>query len=784
VVVLDAETITAPPGRAWCAAWTVQVDDALRSWLAAVEPRGGVAVVALGGYARRELCPASDVDLLLVHDHWPRDRLEALVQGLCYPLWDAGLAVGHAVRTGREAVRAAEDDITTATALTDRRLVAGDVGLFEDLASRAARWARRTRARLLPDLAAANAARHTRAGAYPGMLEPHLKDGAGGLRDVHSLRWAAGALLGDAGLDPLVGARYLGAQDRRRLTAAADALLAARCALHAAHGGGARHGSTVDVLRLDLHDDVAGRLGLDEADTLLREVGLAMRTVAHIADRTWPRLLADARDRRRRVRAAPVPLADDVTLVDGLVEIAPAASLAQDPALGMRVVAAAARSGTHVGRATVTRLQRELNGTRELPWSEDVRAHLLDVLRAGRRGLGALADADHLGLLQAHLPAWPTVRGRRQRNPFHRYDLDTHGAQTVAELMELAAGEHGALWQGLDDHELVLLGAWLHDIGKAWPGDHSVVGAHHAAVWVTAMGFGEAGARRVAGLVRDHLLLPQVAAGRDLDDPAEIMAVAARVGDVQSLDALYLLSLADARATGPTAHSPWRDALLATLHARARSALTTGAPAATRSPNDAAGGRDDAVSEPYWAIRPGPADGVHTIVVRARDRHALFADCAGVLAAAGAVVLDARADTASDGLAQDRFVARLPDGLDHAALGADLDAALRGALDVPTAVARRERRRSQAPPVAVPAAVTVEVAGDGRVTRVEATGPDAPGALYRLASVLSGAGLDIRGARVTTLGATVRDVFFVQGPPDPVDVAALRAQLCAALTRG
>ncbi len=268
----------------------------------------GVAVVALGGYARRELCPSSDVDLLVLHARADRDDLADVVRRLCYPLWDAGLQVGYAVHTPESAVRAAADRIETATALVDRRLVAGERGLLDDLAARVAAWQRRSAPRLLADLATAQAARRARAGRRPGMLEPHLKDGAGGLRDLQGLRWAAAWLVGEANLDALVTAHYLGAGTRRDLGEAGRTLLAARCALHLVRGR--RAGTEVDRLRLDLQDEVAARLGMADGDELLRAVGLATRTVARAADRTWPLLLEDARAGRRLRRpppAAPAP---------------------------------------------------------------------------------------------------------------------------------------------------------------------------------------------------------------------------------------------------------------------------------------------------------------------------------------------------------------------------------------------------------------------------------------------------------------------------------------------
>ncbi len=813
---LDPDAIDLAPGPDWCRAWTAQVDEALHAWSAEGEQRG-LAIVALGSFARRELCPASDVDLLLLHAGWGRADLSDLVQRLCYPLWDAGLQVGHAVRTPAEAVAAAGDHLDTATALADRRLVAGDSGLLDDLASRAGRWLRRNAARLLTELAEADAHRHLRAGDRAGMLEPHLKDGAGGLRDLHGLRWAAACLLGEAGLDPLVSAQYLGAAGRRELALAGHTLLSARCALHLARGAGGRPGSAeLDRLRLDLQDEVAARLGLDAGEKLLREVGLATRTVAYFAERVRPLLIEDARGGRRRLRARSArggrPLGPGLSLLDGAVAVEDGFQLVAS--LGLRAVAAAGRRGVRLHRHSAERLRREIADAGTLPWDEPAREALLDLLRAGAGALPAFADADFLGLLPAHLPEWARVRGRPQRNPFHIYDLDTHLHQTVAQVVDL--GQGAALPEGLADPDTLLLAAWLHDVGKAWPGDHSVVGARVADEWLRRMGFGERRAERVARLVRHHLLLPDAAQHRDVDDEGELRRVADAVGDVEALDALYLLSLADSRATGPTAHSPWKDDLLRELHARVRrvfrsepgpvlpGAAEVAAEVRGRGAEsflEAADARylatagaeqvlvhaelatpPPAVGELRASVRPGPVAGTVTLSIAAGDRRGLIADCAGVLAAADAEVLDARAFTVK-GTALDWFVVR-PRGaaIDQDRLISDLERAAAGALDVAAAVADRERRRDARPrPLA--ALVPVEIGFDlrGDVSRIDIRGPDAPGLLYRLTRVLTDTGLDLIGARVATLGPDVRDIFFVRGAAT-TDLTALTASLRTAAT--
>lgn len=825
--------VAAPAGPGWAREWAARVDAGLRECLNSTDGAGGgIALVALGSYARAEVCPASDIDLLLLHDGRPQGDLEELVRRVCYPLWDAGLSVGHAVRTPKDAVRSAGERIDSATAVIDRRLVAGDAGLLDEMAARSARWLAKAGPGLLERLAAADAERHGRAGDQAGLLEPELKDGAGGLRDLQSLRWAAGCLLGEPTLDALVGARYLGAADRHELADAYDVLLGARCALHLARDGGkpGRPGGDADRLRLDLQDDVAALLGLDDGDVLLHQVNLAMRAVAHVHARAWPLLLNDARGGRRRRKAAPKTVADGVLLVDGFVELDPESRVSRDASLPLRACAVAAREGTHLGRASSMRLRRELEQIGQLPWDERSREALLELLRSGARALPVLADADHVGLLGALLPEWERVRGRPQRNAFHRFALDLHGFQAVAELTRIAAGaldeRHARLWAELSDRDVMLLAALLHDVGKAWDGDHSIVGADVAARWLRHMGFSEQRARTVSTLVRHHLLLPDTATRRDLDDEAEIARVAAEVGDVETLDGLYLLSLADARATGPAAWSPWKDQLMAQLHRRARrmldgkaattdtvdtlldearrrlgdlggdvqerelQALLTGLPRRYLRAADSRQLVEHATlllplpgeGELRAHVRPGPAHGTSVLSVVAADRRGLVADLAGVLAGHGITVLDARAFTRADGVALDWFVVRPARQQAEPAwenVIDDLRRAADGRFDVAGHVARRERRRDVRPRVATlmdEVEVRFEHTDDGPM-RIEVHGPDAPGVLYRLARVLADQGLDLVGARVGTLGPEVRDVFFVRAAEPAPDRGMLAALL-------
>ncbi|MGI9015867.1 MAG: [protein-PII] uridylyltransferase [Euzebya sp.] len=805
---LDTGAVDAPAGRPWSLQWTALVDAALHHHLRQFEaaPRdrvGGVALIALGSYARRSLCPQSDIDLLLIHDGWPHEDLQSLVQAICYPLWDAGLSVGHAVRTTKEAIRATGDRVDTATALTERRLVAGSQGLADDLSARMTRWLRRNGGTLATQIVQADGERRRLHGGTPGALEPDLKDGTGGLRDLHSLRWAGAIVLGGApGLDPLVGARYLGADDRTRLATAGEALLRARCALHLV--GGRNVGN---ALRLDLQDEVAAHLGLADGDELLREVGLATRTIAHLHARSWPVLLQDATRGRRRHRPGPRPVDEGVVLVDGLIQVEGDALMAADPSLGLRAVAAAARQQTVVGRHSAIRLRREIEHSGGLEWDDAARRSLLQILRSGRDGLAAMGDADYLGLWDAYLPEWQRVRGRPQRNPLHTFDLDTHAMQATAWLADIVAGgldpRHAEIFDAMADPDAVVVGTWLHDVGKAWPGDHSESGETVARQWAGQMGFSEDCADRIARLVRLHLVLPDVATQRDIEDPQEVERVAIRIGDVETLDGLYLLTLADSRATGKAAWSEWKDLLIRQLYSSVRSVLLSeeDGPGGTNDQDVVlraaarAGGQEETMrglvagvparylrsaspeqlavhdqlvsrhgDQLVTDLRPGPVPSTMVLSLVAKDRHGLFSDTVGVLSAHRVSVQQARIFTHAGGTALDWFVVSPPPQIDWQAVVADLIRAEAGQMDVADAVNRRERARDVRPPVlAEPVGIRVTTSTSGGVTRVEVCGPDSPGVLFRVSRILADLGTELQAALVATLGPEVRDAFLVTG---------------------
>lgn len=811
-----------PPGRAWCHAWSDEVDAALITLATPVLTQHRITVCAIGGYGRRELCPNSDVDILLLHDRLPEDALAEAVRQVIYPLWDAGLTVGYAVRDRREALGAA-DDLDAATATVDLRPIVGDAGLAQLVRSEVIRRLRRRPHRFLSALRDADHTRWTKAGDAAEVLEPDLKNGAGGLRDIQSLRWAAAALVGTPGLDPLVPAGYLGAPDRPRLAAAEDALLTARVALHLVE-------DRTEVLRLDLQDAVAAAIGIEDdgpmqlaPHQLLTMLTLAARTVDHVHRRAWALIDADVRRGKRRRGRPTEQLVDGFELVDGVLRL-PADLDLDDHAMPTRLLRALTDSGALLDRGSAAQLRdraeryADHGASAGWGWSDASRDRLLQVLWRGEVALPALFELDEVGVWTALVPEWTPVRGRPQRNPYHRYALDRHLWHAAAALGDLVRRETWAAetLSEVGDREGLMLGVLLHDVGKAFGEPHSLTGGPVAATLARRMGARESTVTLVERLVRLHLLLPDSARKRDVADPALAEEIAAQVGDRATLACLHLLAVADGRATGPTAWTDWTASLVASLVTKVRAVLEQthpdevgdGAVVTARDAQELApelGSSADEVrdhlarlSSRYAAAvspravvrhalmartRPTPTevrtrvtpgeddpdgfDGIDELDVVALDSHGWFAKVAGVLALHGGSIVAADAFSRDDGLAVDTFKVQRPEGAGGswwARVEGDLADAAAGRLAVRARVTRKartdERRVAKLPEV--PTTVEVQEDPAGRSTVVEVRTLDRIGVLYAIATALAELELEIVVARIATIGHEVADVFFLR----------------------
>ncbi|GAB3172502.1 [protein-PII] uridylyltransferase [Micromonospora palomenae] len=731
------------------------------AWLGSLVPeREGIALVAVGGLGRRQCAPHGDLDLVLLHAGVP--GVDELAASLWYPIWDAGVRLDHSVRTLAEALSVAQDDVKVALALLDARFVAGDRALADTLIRTAADHWRRTAVRRLPALREITESRWRTHGELAFLLEGDLKEAAGGLRDVGLLRAIATAGITDA-LRPAVRAAHL-------------RLLDTRDALHQ------QVGRRVDRLVAQERDGVAGLLGLrqsppggsddahqsapvaSDGDVLLRRVAGDARTVSHALDDAWRAADRLRSGRRRGGDGRPVrrPVARDVVEHDGELVLARTAIGARpDPSLSLRIAAAAATTRLPIARATCEWLAAYCPPL-PAPWPPAARAALITLLGAGPGLVPAWETCDRYGLIDGWLPEWPRLRSLPQHNPVHRFTLDRHLVQTAYE-----ASRHT---RDVDRPDLLLLGAFLHDIGKGLPGDHSTVGAPVAEAVAARIGLPAPEAALIGTLVRLHLLLPDVATRRDLDDPVTIAGVAERVGDTTTLDLLHALVRADAAATGPAAWSDWKGRLVAELVARVRTALDTGALPAPPAPDP--------------ALVAGPLPVVHLtedrVSVAAADRRGLLATVAGCLALHRLEVLAADASTV-DGraLVECRVQPRYGLAPDPIALSADLRRAVNG--DVSVTQRLRGRALAARGEGAAPRVVWHREAATDAVL-LELRAADAAGLLYRVTCALDEAGAQVRAARISTLGGDVVDAFYlVGGWPSDADRARLEAAVLAAV---
>ena len=709
-------------------AWLTEIFNAAT---AGEKKRDDIVLIAVGGYGRRELAPHSDLDILLVHKSVK--NIGDIASKMWYPIWDGGIKLGHAVRTPKETIQLCSTDLDTATALVTARVIAGNQKLGDELISEASSSWKKNGRQWLVQLHRRIIERYAKDGEVAFLLEPNLKEGLGGLRDIHALQWAV-----DAGLE-------LSSDDRRQLTRCNDILLRVRVALH-------RHvGRANEILRLEDQAPVAPMAGYATDDQLMAAIAEVGREVAWIADEAWAQLDPPA-DR------SPIaqPLAPGVHLLNGEIHLDDAVNVADDPTLLLRVATAAARLGARIDRASLNRLG-ESSPQWPDPWPAGASDDLVALLLEGEAAIPVLESLDQRNLLVRVLPEWASVRSKPQRNAFHRYTVDRHLWQTVANAAELV---HRVVRP-----DLLVLAALFHDLGKGYPGDHTEVGIELFAEIGTRMGMSESDQRIISLLIEHHLLLADTATRRDLSDDATITMVAGHLQSTVVLDLLHALTQADSLATGPSAWSDWKAELVALLVERARHVL---------------GGGD--MTEVMWRLFPDAsvlelmATGeieIRTqpdrVTVVSPDKPGTFSRVAGVLSLYNMDVLGAEAHSDEQGMAASEFRVSSQHGdIDWEPIENNLRLALSGRLALDSRLADRaaNARPRRATSALAPAAPTVRFddSASSNATFLEVRAPDMVGVLHRITKAIADCGLDIRHARVLTLGNEVVDSFYVREP--------------------
>jgi [protein-PII] uridylyltransferase len=735
-----------------------EADARLRGLLDKATPDGtGIALVGVGGYGRRELSPQSDLDVLLLHAPGRTD-VPAVAEQVWYPLWDAGVRLDHSVRTLADIDEAADADVRTVLGLLDARHVAGDPTLTLQLRSRVlARWRARARHRM-PELREEGRVRAARAGDLAYAAVPDLKESRGGLRDGVVLRALVASWLVDVPHAEL---------ERCRVE-----LLAVRDALHLVTG---RPGDRVPP---EVVHDLAALLGVADTTTLQRRVRGLGRRMTHLSTLTWHRLdaradpvVATGRDggtdaasaasaaSRSGVRARRpmlLPLAPGIARSGGEVVLDRRARADRDPLLMLRAAAVAAEQGLMLAPATASRLARQTPAPRP-PWPRPARDLLVRLLGAGASLVPVWETLEEVEALGEVLEEWEGIRLLPSASPVHRFTVDRHSIEACVQAADLM--------RRVDRPDLLLVGALLHDLGKARPGDHSQTGAPIARDVALRWGFSAADADLVGGLVRHHLLLAHTATRRDLDDPATVELVAARVGSPRFLDLLAALTEADARATAPAAWSAWRSGLVRDLVARVRAVLVDRAvPAGAEPWPQVPVGRARVTAQ--------PVDHGSVLTVGAPDRVGLLAAVSAAVTLSGLAVRSARAGV-RDGTAWSRWEVGDPH-VDASGVRQRLLAVLDGTLptDRLRPPAGRSRPRVQARPD-----------DSDRATVLEVRDSDWLGLLHTVCACLAGLGIEVRSAHMETLGPQAVDVFYVGEPGAGPLSAVRRAAAVEALTR-
>ncbi|MGM0412069.1 MAG: [protein-PII] uridylyltransferase [Pseudomonadota bacterium] len=804
----------------------------------------GPTLVAVGGYGRGELHPGSDIDILILlpeGEEPPREALETFLT----LLWDVGLEVGQSVRTVAECEQEARADITVATNLMEARPLAGDPVLFRAMreATGAKRlWGGRAFFEAKWD---EQIARHRKYFDAAYNLEPNIKEGPGGLRDIQMVGWVAKRHFGADSLADLVDHGFLTAEEHAELVTGQHFLWRVRFGLHLLAG------RREDRLLFEHQRTLAERFGYRDDDRRL--------AVEHFMKAYYRTITGLSRLNEMLLQlfqeeilladdpAEPFALNEHFQARRGFLEVRDPTLFERHPCALLELFLVMARNpqlqGVRAHTIRLVRRHRHLIGA-EFRTDPEARRLFLEFLRQPRGVTHELRRMHRYGILGAYLPAFGAIVGQMQHDLYHVYTVDEHTLFVVRNLRRLTvpefAHEHplaSALMGEVERPELLYIAALFHDIAKGRGGDHSRLGAADAATFCRDHGLSEADTDLVVWLVENHLLFSTTAQRQDISDPEVIHTFTARTGDRRHLDYLYLLTVADIRATSPTVWNSWKDALLAELYHATRDALARG-PGHRLAAGEIAAAhqaearrllRDHAIDpealEALWNgldadyfRRHSPDELVwhaHAILTAAPDEvpllrfrqqtqrggtelfihapaeAAIFVRTASVLEQLGLDVADARIFTTAEGRALNSFTVLeesgepIRSGERMREIGAALEATLSDS-EPPPVDGRRPSRRQRHFPVATRVEFRDDPAHRRTVLHVETA--DRPGLLARVGGELLAAGVRIASAKIATFGERAEDVFFVTDPDgrplrDPTRRQALAEAIRQALDR-
>jgi [protein-PII] uridylyltransferase len=699
------------------------------------------ALIAVGSYGRQELGPSSDLDLVLIHEEGVSPNKVA--EALWYPIWDAGVDLDHSVRSIPTARKVASEDIKAFTGLLDARWIAGNEELARELRNSIHHDWRANAKNVLPQLSQLVSERRKTHGELFQLLEPNIKESYGGIRD--------------AGIVNHLSSTWLIDTPRTEWEISKNFLLDVRDAMSLSLSG--------DRLHMQSQATVALEMGLADPETLLKEIYLASRKIAYTSELTWYRINALLDQDKPSIRQLFLglrgssgkirePLAQGVIDSGSEITLARNADLASDPGLLLRIAGASALTQKPISPYL---LEREVSI--RTPWDREMRESFVSLLGSGTGLLNTWEALDQYGIIEKWFPEWSNLRSAPQFNVLHEFTVDRHLIECVIQAQSFV--------RTVERPDLLLVAAFLHDIGKCQDGDHSEIGAEMTRVIAPRIAFDSADTEVLEQLVLYHLLLPDIATKRDLDDPQVISDVASKVRDAATLDLLLALSLSDSRATGPSLRSQWREGLLRDLARRVR--LHLAGDARELAPVEPTDIQLRAANQDALFLEITREDHGFRITVGAPDQIGLVAKVAGILAMNRLAVRAAKISTVGERAIQEWYVRPLfGDPPAQEILYTDLVRTVAGTFDVEAAMAKRTQPRAPRTQTSgvggsspAQAQVSIErVSGTQVVLEVRA--PDAPALLYKMASCIAREGVEVVGAKISTLGVDTVDVFFVK----------------------
>lgn len=793
-------------GRALLAQHSQLIDDSLVACFSGCPEAGeDMALVALGGYGRKELFPYSDIDLLLLHGPAAENRLAAVGEALFYPLWNAGLEVGHGVRTVDACLEHAREDFFFQVALLDARLLAGSTPLFAELRHNfQERILDGHRQEFLEKMMLHRKERHQRYGIHSYQLEPHVKESRGGFRDIQAILWVARALFGLQNLDDMEEAGLLDQREKREFLQAWDHLIRIRNRLHYLSG------RKNDQLFLEHQEEVARAFRYEDANGILgverfmQDVYSHLRTIATTSDLFFEHV--DESLGLPQAFAAAQVLETGITVRQNRLHLTDSNLVGRRPYLLMRLFVQAARTGLdihHRSRKIVTAGLHLVD--EKLRRSKRMARAFFEVLEHAGDVEDLLGVMLETGLIAAYLPEFSRILALAQHDVYHVFTVDRHLLRTVAEIKKIGAAE--TPFAGVESLQVLLLAALLHDIGKGHQDEHSLRGAKLAATIGRRLALSEAEAACLEFLVANHLFLTETALRRDLEDEALIQQCARRIQTPERLAMLHLLAIADARATGPTAWSEWKAALLMELVLRITPLLEQ---QEAMLPDKSQGARwmldrvqtalghsrdfDCAVLPEEYLLAFPPEEVVRhirlharlqeektallehagqglfwSVLVMARDRPGLLAKICGTLALHDINVTGAQIFTWQDGTAVDLInvcstTGQEYSGQDWQALTEDLNQALASRLGLCHRLGNRFRAdpyRIGGKTVSAPPRVVLNNETSQLYTIVEVYADNRPGLLYDITRTLAEFEINIHRARISSNKDQIVNVFYV-----------------------